>query len=503
MKNILKLTFIIVIFNVFTSVLVAQNGKLITATSTNFDNETVFWVSSNGDAWRSDWQKDCPFSTPMRLGAPNTVSPNGMIQSCTYQTNSGKKKAVVCIGKDGAVYFYTDNPQNSLNFTTIGTGASTTGSVIISSRKSYHIDVFWITASGKVMQNWASLNDAGVATWGGAGERSNANSLSDPSGSLATISREAEHLDLFWINTQGAIVQTWWKNSGNFTTPSNITNINVAHVKSGLAAVSRYPNSADVFWINNSGAIMQTYWQAGSPFRTPGAIPNATAKPTSALTYDLRTPENLDIFYIGTDNKVKQSNWNDNNGRFGTGTVAPASVVSNSSVTCKSRTKDIVNVYWIDNNGKIMQAYWYAGLSDWARGAVTNSVPATVGTISGKITIPKNACKPNVLANPNLLKSVLKINTYSGNIIENAAILRIDNATNDANNFYFNFQITNVPSTKPVSLLVDSTIPWSDYFKKEGDNMTCLAGVRDLEQHCNYFIEQINFKLYYEYCGPN
>jgi hypothetical protein len=442
MKKMLKFTSFILIFIMLTTVLVAQNGKLITATSTDFDNETVFWVSNNGDAWSSDWQKDCPFSPPMRLGMPNTVSTNGMIQSCTYQTNNGKKKAVVCIGKDGSIYFYTDNPEKKVNFTTIATGGSTTGSVIISSRKAYHIDVFWITTSGKVMQNWATLNDAGVATWGGAGERSNANSLSDPSGSLATISREAEHLDLFWISTQGAIVQTWWKNSGNFTTPSNITNTNVASTKSGLAAVSRHPNSADVFWINNSGAIMQTYWQAGSAFRPPGAIPNATAKPTSSLTYDLRTPENLDLFYIGTDNKVKQSNWNDNNGRFGTGTVAPASVVSNSSVTCKSRTKDVVDVYWVDNNGKIMQAYWYSGLSDWARGPVTNSVPSpiTLGTITGRITF-----YGMVSSEENLSSLKLKVFNNSG-IITTTVFKLAKPVKTETYNFYIDYTISNVPS---------------------------------------------------------
>ena len=51
-----------------------------------------------------------------------------------------------------------------------------------------------------------------------------------------------DHLDVFWINRDGAVCSAWWNgfaNNGAWNPPFTISPPNMAHILSGIACVSR------------------------------------------------------------------------------------------------------------------------------------------------------------------------------------------------------------------------------------------------------------------------
>ena len=80
--------------------------------------------------------------------------------------------------------------------------------------------------------------------------------------SIATVSRYAGALDVFWVGPDGAIGTTWENphvDDGAWHPPFPISPTGAARTSLPLAAVNRYTGAMDVFWIGPDGAIGTTW----------------------------------------------------------------------------------------------------------------------------------------------------------------------------------------------------------------------------------------------------
>ncbi|SEJ42817.1 M12 family metallopeptidase [Bacillus thuringiensis] len=79
---------------------------------------------------------------------------------------------------------------------------------------------------------------------------------------IATVSRFTDHLDVFWIGKNGEVSSTWWDknlNNGRWFSPFNIAPAGSAQ-QGAVATVSRFADHLDVFWIGKNGEVMSTWW---------------------------------------------------------------------------------------------------------------------------------------------------------------------------------------------------------------------------------------------------
>jgi hypothetical protein len=124
------------------------------------------------------------------------------------------------------------------------------------------------------------------------------------------VSRNSDQLDLFYIDSTGRVISSWWHQGtfwselfsvGGFFPPG-----------AAVTAVARMDNHLDLFVTGNDGRVYTSWWHQGQPwsgindnwrpiggFFPPGA-------PVAAVA---RTPNNLDLFITGNDGRVYTSWW--------------------------------------------------------------------------------------------------------------------------------------------------------------------------------------------------
>jgi hypothetical protein len=92
--------------------------------------------------------------------------------------------------------------------------------------------------------------------------------------------RSPGHLDVFWVGPDGGIGTTWWDaaDGGRWGTPYPIATPGSA-APGAVGVVSRNPDHLDVFWIGPDGGVGTTWWDAADggqwgtpyPIATPGS----------------------------------------------------------------------------------------------------------------------------------------------------------------------------------------------------------------------------------------
>jgi hypothetical protein len=77
-------------------------------------------------------------------------------------------------------------------------------------------------------------------------------------GPLAAASQHREHMDLFWVAPDGAVMAKSWAGAG-WSEPYLLVPADVAHAR-GVVAASRFDQHMDVFWSNADGGIGAKSW---------------------------------------------------------------------------------------------------------------------------------------------------------------------------------------------------------------------------------------------------
>jgi hypothetical protein len=189
-------------------------------------------------------------------------------------------------------------------------------------------------------------------------------------GAITAVSRNPNHLDLFWISTDGAVGSSWWDagvNNGRWNTPFAVSPPQAAQ-PGAISVVARTPDHLDVFWIGEDGVVATNWWDAhvnDGRWNTPYAVtaPNMARK--GAITAVARTPVQLDIFWIGHDGAVWSAWWHIwiNGGRWSDPfTIAPAgSAHPYFSISAVARQPNHLDVFWASSDGAIVSVWWHEG----------------------------------------------------------------------------------------------------------------------------------------------
>ena len=107
--------------------------------------------------------------------------------------------------------------------------------------------LFWADNGGAIGTNWWDGNDPNGAWNKHPAFRITAPGIVPPGASVAATARHPDHLDVFWVDSDGAIETNWWDghdSSGAWDQHSTVrvTNRNAVTPATGVAAVARYPD---------------------------------------------------------------------------------------------------------------------------------------------------------------------------------------------------------------------------------------------------------------------
>jgi hypothetical protein len=182
--------------------------------------------------------------------------------------------------------------------------------------------------------------------------------------SNASAARTANNLDTFFVHNDGSIWTAYWYAglSGSWPTfqlPG--AGPGIAPKWAPIATVSRSASNLDIFYVSASGAINTSYWSAsgGWGYTTlPGT--NGLAQPGAQVAAVAASPGQIDVLYAGKDKNLYWSHWSGQCGNYPQTTcgwsspvavVGDGSIPAGAAVTAVARTPDRLDVFYIESDG--------------------------------------------------------------------------------------------------------------------------------------------------------
>jgi len=253
----------------------ARPGSPLVALSRTPRTLDVFWVGPDGAIISAFWNADLTGvwtdNPPFEVTGPAAVQAGSGLAALS---RLAQHIDLFWVGEDGAIqsqYWDGSGPPGGWAehspFEIAPPGAARLGSPVVAvSRVPEQIDVFWIGPDGSIMTQWwragagtgwADHGPFPVAPAGSAG----------PGSGLTVVARTMEHLDVFWIGPDNAVMTQWWDGAPHAGwadhAPFGITAAGAAHAGSPLSAVCRDTQNINVCFVGPDGAIMAQWWAAG------------------------------------------------------------------------------------------------------------------------------------------------------------------------------------------------------------------------------------------------
>ena len=223
-----------------------------------------------------------------------------------------------------------------------------------------------------------------------------------PTGAMASsggaVARDFDRLDVFWVGPERQLASSWWHDSSGHGWGDHpwfsATPPGAASSNQNVAAVSREPNHLDVFWVCPDGSIGSQWWNSAAGLgwsdHAPFAItPEGTVRPGSPITAVARAENHLDVFWIRPDGAIGSAWW-DSAGGHGWGdhphfAVTPAGTAGEGSgLASVARRRDHLDVFYVQADGSIGSQWWNAaagaGWGDHAPFAITPPGAARPGS---------------------------------------------------------------------------------------------------------------------------
>ncbi|HZR27212.1 MAG TPA: hypothetical protein VFA71_00415, partial [Terriglobales bacterium] len=258
----------------------SATSSKIAAVSRTPDHLDVFWIGQDGSVQSNWWDANinsARWNTPFNVASAGSAKA-GMVAAVSRMPDH---LDVFWIGRDKSVNsnwwdLNVNNAHWNTPFQVSGPGSARFGQITAVARTPNHLDVFWITRRGAVATNWWDA-DFNNAHWNTPFQiAGNGSAL----GGITAVSRRQDHSDVFWVAPDGSVGSNWWDanvNSARWNTPFSIAPAGSA-VPSVLSAVGRLPEHLDVFWVEPNGAIGSNWWDANvnngnwnTPFDVAGA----------------------------------------------------------------------------------------------------------------------------------------------------------------------------------------------------------------------------------------
>ncbi|WP_162683910.1 hypothetical protein [Streptomyces populi] len=224
------------------------------------------------------------------------------------------------------------------------------------SRNPDHLDVFWVRPDGGIGSSWW---DAATRRW--ATPFSIAPARHALYGTLAAVARNPDQLDVFWIGPDRAIGTTAWNPSHGWLRPWPITQPGAAHYPGGaLSVVSRTQDQLDLFWVRPDGGVSTAWWNARANWPSRSIAPaghvligTREAPKRSALTAVARRPDQLDVFWIGPDGGIGTTAWNPRLDWPQPWPIAWPGAAAPGGLAATSRSPGQIDLVWITKNNRV------------------------------------------------------------------------------------------------------------------------------------------------------
>ncbi|MDQ1536649.1 MAG: hypothetical protein QOE58_1042, partial [Actinomycetota bacterium] len=244
----------------------------ITAVSRAPDTIDIFWGMPSGSVQTMQWsrgrwssQQIAPGRPPGRTH-PDAQNPPRTLVSAVSR-GPGNVDVFWVDPDDGRVLsrFWAGgwNPAGPFDLAPPGS-AHTDANVAAVSRGPGNLDLFWSAPDGRVVSRfWAGdkWNDNGAFAVPQAPGRAGINHR------VAAVSRDSNHLDVFWVGSDGQLASIWWDGAWHGFQFGRSQH-HPSH-DAGVAVVSRDDPNLDLFWVTEQGADIATMWFAGGDWHGP------------------------------------------------------------------------------------------------------------------------------------------------------------------------------------------------------------------------------------------
>ncbi len=322
--------------------------------------------------WWDAYANNGAWNQPFEI-APAGAAEVGSVSSVAREVNH---LDVFWVGRDGSVRSnwwdaYANNGAWNQPFEIAPAGAAEVGSVSSVAREVNHLDVFWVGRDGSVRSNWWDAY-ANNGAWNQPFEIAPAGAAEV--GSVSSVAREVNHLDVFWVGRDGSVRSNWWDayaNNGAWNQPFEIAPAGAAEVGS-VSSVAREVNHLDVFWVGRDGSVRSNWWDAyanNGAWNQPFEIAPAGAAERGSVSSVAREVNHLDVFWVAPDGSVR-SNWWDahaNNGAWNQPfEIAPAGAAKLASVSSVARQVNHLDVFWVAPDGSVRSNWWDAHANNGA-----------------------------------------------------------------------------------------------------------------------------------------
>jgi hypothetical protein len=212
------------------------------------------------------------------------------------------------------------------------------------------------------------------------------------SSGIVSLSRGPGQLDLFWIRSDGAVATAYWSDGRQVWDPQLVAppgSASVGSLSGGLAAVSRNPNHLDVFWVRPDGGVSSNWWDAASRrWATPFPIAAARSALPGTLAAASRNPDQLDVFWIGPDRAIGTTAWNPSHGWLRPWPITTPAAARHpaGALSVVSRVRDQLDLFWVRPDGGVSTAWWNAR-ANWP----SRSIAPAGHVLVGDRTAPQRA----------------------------------------------------------------------------------------------------------------
>jgi hypothetical protein len=194
-----------------------------------------------------------------------------------------------------------------------------------------HIDLFTVAPDGGVNSTFWDANGGWNLRWFRLGDPNFGDGFTIPPGSTVTsLSRFANHIDLFASGRDGGVYSTFWDaSSGWFGHWFRLEDPNFGdHFTippgSPVTCLSRFRDHIDLFVTGRDGGVYSTFWDASSGWfghwfrlEDPNFGDHFTIPPGSTVTSLCRFQDHIDLFVTGRDGGIYSTFWDASSGWFG------------------------------------------------------------------------------------------------------------------------------------------------------------------------------------------
>jgi hypothetical protein len=250
----------------------------------------LFWVAPNGSVQGAyyyqggSWQRYelAPFGSASPTAGVTGTSRTSTVLDAFWVAPDGSVRQAAWV--EGSTWQRT---QLS------GPGsASTDADVLAISRLPNHLELFWPASNGSVQGAW----------WyeGGSWQRyqlSGPNSAA-PGASIGGVSRVDNHMEVAWPGPNGSIQGAFWYVGGTWNryelAPAGSAS---ASTTGGVSMVSRQPDHLETFWVGSDGSVRGAWWYEGGTWQVQTIASAGAARTTTPVAAVTRIARHMELYW--------------------------------------------------------------------------------------------------------------------------------------------------------------------------------------------------------------